>query len=216
MEKTKKGFTVVEIVVTVSILAIVLAIAIPQYSLYKANIKLRAEAKRLENFLKDQRIYARTQCIDVDIYDAGFFGYAMKSIPSPIKPAAHDIWNETWIGTACAATAPNRSLIFQYFPPHNILERSVLALKAKNARAGYLRLYQASDGMSMGLSFNHEKILKFAPSKIIDGAGRTIAYIEIRLYSSTTPRVYSIFINDVGTTLVCQYDPSSPAAGPDE
>jgi type II secretory pathway pseudopilin PulG len=211
MEK-KKGFTIVELVVIVSILAILLAIAIPQYSLYKANIKLRAEANRLRCFLRDQQTYARQQCINVAIYRVEDYGTSMMTVPCTRKSTT-PFMVEQWVSPACAGIN-EPAIVFKPHPDMPIASSS--ALKAKNAAASHLQLFQAADGMTMRAHYAINNVINFTPNGIKSEGGVGFVDVEYRMYSSSTPRVYSIYINDVGSTLVCQYDPSSPAAGADE
>jgi Tfp pilus assembly protein FimT len=200
MEKVRKNPTFIGIAVAVVLLAIISALAIPRIITYKANRRLGAEARRLENFLKDAKDYARTQRVEVDIYCVDAYRVSRMTIPSPTLSYAINVWNEQWIPTACAEN---------FVPMTSMPEASSRALKAKNITTNYERLLEAKKDIRMTASYGIDRIIRLLPDSI-RASDNSLPFIEYRMISERTRRAYSIFINAAGATLVCQSYDSSP------
>ena len=100
--RTQQGFTLIELMITVAIIAILSAIAIPQYSQYvmrsritEATLTLSDQRLKMERFFQDNRSF-----IPVGLPQACTAG----TVAPPPQPTAHFNYN-------CAVTSPNNYLI---------------------------------------------------------------------------------------------------------
>jgi prepilin-type N-terminal cleavage/methylation domain-containing protein len=171
MRRSTKGLTIVEIIIAVSILAIILAIAIPNYGLNKANIKLKAETKLFAAFIRDMQTYSRVQGINVALYGED----------------------------------PDTTVPF------------VRTVRARNIVTGYERIYKGSSGIAFSCFTSPlQQPMTVTPNGFLHSTGLRMLNVEFRVKSEGTPRIYQVFVNDVGSSRLCTYNASNPAGGPDE
>ena len=64
---TKKGFTLIEVIVVVAIIAIMAAVAVPTYSGYVANTKTRMDALEARNQLLEDQLEDIQDEIDLSV-----------------------------------------------------------------------------------------------------------------------------------------------------
>jgi prepilin-type N-terminal cleavage/methylation domain-containing protein len=198
MKKETRGFTMVELIVACSIISIILLIAIPQFSLYNSNLKLKKETKRFEGFLKDTRLAAKTQCVDIDMYDCAIAGVTM-NVQSP-PPCASWI-ADNWISPAFAAPSTARAS----------------QLKAKSIRANYLRIFTFADGLEISDDpYSIHDVMTFTPSGFRDSLGATPRSLQYTIWSASTPKAFVVTLNESGICRVGVFDNVTPGGAGDE
>lgn len=67
MDRKIKGFTLVELIVTIAIMAVVLAIFIPKLSKWVKQYNIEGDTKKIYAFLQDARAKAFTEKIKLDV-----------------------------------------------------------------------------------------------------------------------------------------------------
>jgi len=208
---TRKGFTLIELIVAISVIAVILLIAIPQYSLYKSNLLLKKESKLLECFIKDVRTTAKSQCVDIDIYDIDTYGVTMDT-PLPLTGpgmAGQEGFPQNWIAenwiTPAYADRPK--------PPNST---RCTGLKAKSIRINYLKLYQPHEGIELSSTYNIASILTVTPNGYRDNGGMLLSGLTYTVESKSTPKILYVTINDAGISQVTENPPMAPGGSGDD
>ncbi len=65
--KNKKGFSVIELIVVVGIMAIIATMAIPSFTKWKTKYSIESDVKSIAAFLQEARMKAFTEKIELDV-----------------------------------------------------------------------------------------------------------------------------------------------------
>lgn len=196
MKKFIRAFTVVELIVTISIIAIILVIAIPQFSLYNNNLRLEKETKRFESFLKETRMQAKNQFVDIELYDCSYSGGRMNVMAKAPSINLHRWLADEWVSPAHAATAA---------PDSSSKSRK---LKAQSIKSNYLSYFNFSDGVVVSSSYDINLNMTITPNGFRDKDGNAPMTLTFTVWSAATPKAFDITFNYAGvsSTVVHQED----------
>ncbi len=65
--KNSKGFSVIELIIVIGIMAIITTIAIPEFTKWKTKYSIESDVKSIENFIQQVRMKAFTEKINLKI-----------------------------------------------------------------------------------------------------------------------------------------------------
>jgi prepilin-type N-terminal cleavage/methylation domain-containing protein len=68
MIKIKEGFSVVELIIVIGIMAIIATIAIPEFTKWKTKYSIESDVKEIKDFLQQARMKAFTEKIELDVF----------------------------------------------------------------------------------------------------------------------------------------------------
>ncbi len=67
MKKNIYGFSIIELIIVIGIMAIIATIAIPEFTKWKTKYSIESDTKKLAGFLQQARLKAFTEKIELDI-----------------------------------------------------------------------------------------------------------------------------------------------------
>ncbi|MGV8122790.1 MAG: hypothetical protein AB2L14_23760 [Candidatus Xenobiia bacterium LiM19] len=203
MKKFIRAFTVVELVVTISIIAIILVIAIPQFSLYNNNLRLEKETKRFESFLKETRMQAKNQFVDIELYDCTYSSSRTNVMAKASSIDLHRWLADEWVSPAYAASSSPDSSAKSH------------KLKAQSINANYLNYFTFADGVVVSSSFDINMNIIITPNGFRDSRGNTPMTLTYTVWSAATPKAFDITFNYAGVSSTVVHQEEATGGGGD-
>ncbi|MHC9539311.1 MAG: prepilin-type N-terminal cleavage/methylation domain-containing protein [Vulcanimicrobiota bacterium] len=200
MKKFIRAFTVVELIVTISIIAIILVIAIPQFSLYNNNLRLERETKRFESFLKETRMQAKNQFVDIDLYDCTNSSSKMNVMAKAPSIDLHRWLVDEWVSPACAAISSSSKSC---------------KLKAQSIKSNYLSYFTFSDGVVVSSSYDIHYNMTVTPKGFRDKDGNAPMTLTFTVWSAATPKAFDIMFNYAGVSSTVVHQEEATGGGGD-
>jgi len=115
-QEREAGFSLIELMVVIGIMAIITAIALPAYSSWRERTAARNAADGLMAHLKQARIMAVSdnRCVEVHFDVAAPYGYTVDAGPNPRKPlnVLLSQYSKTLTMTTTIAAA-NKAMVFR-------------------------------------------------------------------------------------------------------
>ncbi len=71
MTGNKKGFSVIELIIVIGIMAIIATMAIPEFTKWKTKYSIESDVKKIATFIQQARLKAFTEKIELDVVSSG-------------------------------------------------------------------------------------------------------------------------------------------------